>query len=251
MLIRCRVLPHADSDGPGNMAMDEALLDSVAEDPSAAALRTYGWIEPTLSLGYFQRVAEAEAEPRWRGVPLVRRPTGGGAIWHDRELTYALIVPRTHPLAATPADLYRAVHEAIAEVLRRRGVPAGRRGGDGDVGENQRHRPFLCFTDRDPEDIVSRGLKILGSAQRRRSGAVLQHGSLLLSRSPTAPELPGVGDLFGVATALPAWSDPLREAIPAALGLRAEDDEPSEVERRRASELAMRVYRDPRWTRRR
>src|SRR2546421_10060311 len=97
------VLPHATSDGPGNMALDEALLDAVAADPSAAVFRTYEWSVPTLSLGYFQGVAEAEADPRWREGPLVRRPTGGGAIWAHHELTHALAVPRPPPPARGPA----------------------------------------------------------------------------------------------------------------------------------------------------
>src|SRR5437868_9532074 len=122
------ILPHTTSDGPGNMALDEALLDVVAADPSAAVFRTYEWSVPTLSLGYFQGVAEAEADPRWREVPLVRRPTGGGAIWHHHELTYTLVVPRSHPLAQRPAELYRATHAAIAEVLRAQGIAADRRG---------------------------------------------------------------------------------------------------------------------------
>src|SRR3954469_7742966 len=115
--MRCRIFPYETGDGPRNMARDEALLDAVAEDPSCALLRTYGWAEPTLSLGYFQRHADAEADPRWRGVPIVRRPTGGGAIWHHHELTYALILPAAHPLARPNVALYHAVHSAVAGLL--------------------------------------------------------------------------------------------------------------------------------------
>ena len=78
MTMICRVLPHAVGDGPTNMALDEALLDSVGSDPAKAVLRTYEWTPPTLSLGYFQSIAEVETDPRWAGVPIVRRPTGGG-----------------------------------------------------------------------------------------------------------------------------------------------------------------------------
>ncbi|HEX8199322.1 MAG TPA: lipoate--protein ligase, partial [Isosphaeraceae bacterium] len=127
------MLPHEDADGPVNMAWDEVLLDAVAASGDAAALRTYGWTEPTLSLGYFQALDEARADPRWRDVPIVRRPTGGGAIWHHHEVTYALAVPRAHPLAARAPDLYRAVHAAIAGALRDRGVAAVRRGSAGDA----------------------------------------------------------------------------------------------------------------------
>jgi lipoate-protein ligase A len=103
--LTCRLLPHSNADGPVNMARDEAMLDHVSRYPEAAAFRTYGWTEPTLSLGYFQSVADLDSDPRWRTVPVVRRPTGGGAIWHDHEITYALAVPRTHPLSHRSREL--------------------------------------------------------------------------------------------------------------------------------------------------
>ena len=247
MTIPCLVLPHAVAGGPANMAMDEAMLEAVAADGPAAALRTYGWSEPTLSLGYFQRIAEAEADPRWRGVPTVRRPTGGGAIWHDRELTYALAVPAAHPHSRRPADLYRAVHAAIAEALRSRGLPARRRGEEAAPDG----RPFLCFADRDPEDVVAAGAKVVGSAQRRRAGAVLQHGSILLARSATTPELPGVADLADAPAEAVAWIDLLRDHVLTALDLLMIRSGPSAALLDRAGELERRTYRSPHWTRRR
>jgi lipoate-protein ligase A len=244
---RCRALPFEPSDGPGNMALDEALLDAVAEGASPAVVRTYGWSVPTLSLGYFQPIARAEADPRWRGAPIVRRPTGGGALWHDREVTYAAVIPASHPLARRTADLYRAIHAAIAGLLVDIGLDAGRRGEAAPTGE----KPFLCFADRDAEDVVSGPIKLVGSAQRRRSGAVLQHGSILLARSPETPELPGVADLAGLDVDAPAWSRRFAEAIPRALGLDATPDEPTRAERERAGRLAEELYRNPSWTRRR
>ena len=97
--ITCQILPYEIASGPANMALDEALLDRVSAQPEFAYLRMYGWTVPTLSLGYFQHLAQARAEPRWRSVPLVRRATGGGAIWHHHELTYALALPARHPQA--------------------------------------------------------------------------------------------------------------------------------------------------------
>lgn len=251
MVMVCRVLPHEVADGPSNMALDEALLDSVAAGPSAAAVRTYGWSTPTLSLGYFQRAAEAESDPRWRAVAMVRRPTGGGALWHDREVTYAIVVPADHPAARPASALYRAIHEAIAARLRDLGVPASRRGEPaGPVGSGP--RPFLCFLDRDPGDVVVGGVKVVGGAQRRRSGAVLQHGSLLLARSPTTPELPGLADLDPNPTAdASRWGDLLRSVLPGALGLDARGDSFRPDERGRAELLRHDVYSRDRWTRRR
>ncbi len=250
ILLPCRVLPHESGDGPAHMALDEALLDSVAEDPTSAVLRTYEWSRPTLSLGYFQSIAEAEADPRWLGVPIVRRPTGGGALWHDREVTYAVVVPGDHPAARPSAALYRTVHRAIAASLREAGVEADRRGETPRVG-GPTSRPFLCFADRDAEDIVAGTVKIVGSAQRRRSGAVLQHGSLLLARSGVTPELPGLADLVPVPAAGLRWARVLAEAIPRALGLKSEVDEVRPGERDRAERLRREVYEQSAWNRRR
>ena len=250
MIPSCIVLPHEAADGPSNMALDEALLDFVALNPTSAALRTYEWTAPTLSLGYFQSYREIEADPRWAGVPIVRRPTGGGALWHDREITYAAVVPGDHPAARPSRELYRIIHAAIVEELRSLGITAGRRG-DGPPGEFSAGRPFLCFTGRDSEDIIVNGSKLVGSAQRRRSGAVLQHGSLLLGRSARTPELPGLSDLASVATDAPAWSERLRSVLPRALGLRPVTDRPPTEVSRRAEALVSGRYADRSWTRRR
>jgi lipoate-protein ligase A len=247
---RCRVFPHEDADGPANMARDEAMLDLVIGDPWAAAFRTYGWSEPTLSLGYFQSVSQVEEEPRWRRVPVVRRATGGGAIWHDREVTYALVVPPGHPLTRRSQELYRRVHAAIAGLLVEQGAEPRRRGENVDRRGPER-RPFLCFNDHDPEDIVIGRMKVVGSAQRRRSGAVLQHGSVLLARSPFTPELPGAGDLAAVPTGVSFWSERLRHAIPEALGFCSMTEAwPIQV-LSRSGALERSVYRNRAWTDRR
>jgi lipoate-protein ligase A len=249
MAMPIRVLPHESGDGPWNMALDEALLDSVAADPSRAVLRTYSWSVPTLSLGYFQGIAEVEAEARWRSVPIVRRPTGGGALWHDREVTYAVVIPSTHPASRPSSALYRAIHQAIIGHLQALGVGATLRG-VGPVPESGR-RPFLCFTDRDADDIVLDGSKLVGSAQRRRSGAVLQHGSLLLGRSPTTPELPGLSDLAPIPSDPATWIEALRTILPLALGLPLLVDEVRDDERQRARTLRREVYGNSSWTDRR
>ncbi len=253
----CFQLPYELRGGPANMALDEALLDHAAGSPGAALLRTYGWIEPTLSLGYFQALEEAIAQPRWRDVPVVRRPTGGGAIWHDRELTYALVLPADHPHARPSRVLYQCVHLAIATVLRGHGVDARRRA-DTQVDLVQpRHRstgstrPLLCFTDGDPEDLIVDGRKVVGSAQRRRQQAILQHGSLLLEQSGRTPELPGIADLAGVSPDPRFWNGLIQEAILRALGLDGVMEEVPGVIRRRASELEHRVYETAEWTARR
>ena len=91
----CRQILSEPTDGASNMALDEALLESAAAAGANVrpTLRIYGWPRPTLSLGYFQRAADREMHEASGECDLVRRPSGGGAILHDRELTYALVLP--------------------------------------------------------------------------------------------------------------------------------------------------------------
>jgi lipoate-protein ligase A len=137
----------------------------------------------------------------------------------------------------------------MACLLRARGVEAQPRGG-GRTGPHD-GRPFLCFADRDPEDLVCHGCKILGSAQRRRSGAILQHGSLLLERSSRTPEFSGASDLTAVESDPGFWSRIVISELPPALGLvPVSEGVPAEL-RRRCAELEQAVYENHAWNRRR
>ena len=147
------------------MALDEVLLESAAQR-RVATLRFYGWSEPTLSLGYFQSFCDAHAHAPSRGCPVVRRQTGGGAILHDRELTYCLALPVAHPLAAGATPLYLAVHEALTSALARLGIQATLRAASEDP--SNRGESFLCFQRRTRGDVLLGTPKVCGSAQRRR-----------------------------------------------------------------------------------
>jgi lipoyl(octanoyl) transferase len=191
----CRLLLDPPGPGAWNMAVDELLLDAAAAHEQAC-WRFYGWSEPVLSLGYFQDCAGRSGHAPSGRCPVVRRLTGGGAIVHDAELTYSVAVPSRHPLAHRRDLLYQTVHNCLVGALADLGVTAN-------VLLSHRERspqssePFLCFQRRTAGDVLLGETKIAGSAQRRRRGAVLQHGSLLLRRSPAAPELPGLEDLSG------------------------------------------------------
>jgi lipoyl(octanoyl) transferase len=246
--ITCHVLPYELGDGPVNMALDQALLDVVAAGKEVAFLRTYGWTIPTLSLGYFQHLARAQSELRWRKVPTVRRLSGGGAIWHHHEVTYAVVVPASHPLARPSTKLYCAVHAAIAETLVDLGVRAFLWGDNVDSRNCERNQSLLCFTNTNPQDIVTSGVKIAGSAQRRRGGAVLQQGSVLLAQSCATPELLGVCDVADLTAEPKDWSDRLLKRIPDALGMHAAEIGLLDEVRMRAAELERIRYRNPAWT---
>ena len=234
------------------MALDEAILERVCLEPDVAFFRTYGWAVPTLSLGYFQHLAQAAADPRWQAVPLVRRPTGGGAIWHHHEITYALALPGCHPRCRPSTLLYRGVHGAIAAAIRAQGLEVQPRVVSA-VTARQTTRPFLCFLDSDPEDLVAATRKVVGSAQRRRAGAILQHGSILLRRSEHTPELEGICDLADVPHEAALWARAIEREIVKSLGLTPVPCSQPTLETlgQHAGELEQTVYQSRAWTARR
>jgi lipoyl(octanoyl) transferase len=173
------------ADGPTNMAIDELLAEEAVRR-DGLVIRVYAWSEPTVSLGAFQGLAEAESCAAIAGLPIVRRPSGGGAIIHGTDLTYAAAVPKGHPWGGTPQALYDGLHAAMVDVLRDHGFDARLHAPSADDPPAD---ALLCFSRRSPGDVVVRhgdapAAKVMGSAQRRFGTAVLQHGSLLLAACP-------------------------------------------------------------------
>jgi len=206
----------AEHSGARNMAADAELLDATLVD-GRSRVRLYRWSRPTLSLGYFQDPAEFDGVPRLAGLDRVRRLSGGGAIVHHHEWTYAVAIPPAHRLADPATRLYDAVHESIRGVLTDCGLVTSLRG---IVETYKLSEPALCFARSAAVDLVCGGFKVLGSAQRRRRGAVLQHGSLLMHASPFAPDFPGLAELTCPPRAIrDAWlGQALGQAIAATLG---------------------------------
>jgi lipoate-protein ligase A len=158
--------------GAENMALDSKLLDLACES-GAFFFHSYAWARPTLSLGYFQKLEEVAADTS--RIDVVTRFTGGGAILHDRELTFSLAVPPEHPVAKLDVnDSYLELTRPLLFWLRGFGLAAEFR------GECPTTKPANCFAGAACPDIVVNGKKIFGSAQRRKNGGILQHGSLLL-----------------------------------------------------------------------
>jgi lipoate-protein ligase A len=209
------------------MAIDELLLNHVVEH-NRIILRFYQWNEPTLSIGYFQQHADRHLHEASSACAVVRRQTGGGAILHDHELTYSLAVPPAHPLARDNQQLYFAVHQVIIEAMMEEETSIQQLQPLTLWQKNsqylQTEEPFLCFQRRSRGDVVfghSNGTqhKVVGSAQRRRRGAILQHGSILLARSPAAPELPGLTELSKIQTDAHTLTGRLQNLLPTALAI--------------------------------
>src|SRR5205823_294304 len=170
-----RLLPYELADGAHNMAADEVLLESAVA--GAGSLRFYGWTEATLSLGYFQPHRIRGSDERLAKLPFVRRPTGGGILVHHHELTYALGLPASLVRQEHQSWLGR-MHTIIAQALSGLGVSTAT------VAEEKQAADLLCFQHFTAGDLVVNAAKVVGSAQRKQRGALLQHGAILLATSP-------------------------------------------------------------------
>jgi lipoate-protein ligase A len=190
--LRWQVCDDGAQEGALNMARDHAL--AVSAEPGRALLRFYGWREPTLSFG-----RNEPAEGRWQadrlrgaGFSIVRRPTGGRAVLHRRELTYAVVVHRADVQGAR--DLYQRINLGLARALQSLGVPAvvaeargtatsAVDGSERTLASDARVLPVdagPCFEAPAPGEVTVMGRKLVGSAQARIEQAFLQHGSILL-----------------------------------------------------------------------
>jgi lipoate-protein ligase A len=145
-----------------NMGLDEALLEAVSRGASPPVLRLYGWSPPAVSVGYFQGLTEEVDLDACKacGVDVVRRISGGGAVFHQAELTYSMVMPLTHPLAGS--TIHESYETLCAGIIRGLDV----------LGVSSRFVPI--------NDIIAGGRKISGNAQTRRMGCLLQHGTILL-----------------------------------------------------------------------
>lgn len=160
----------------GQMAADLRLLDDVGSG-GLPALRLYQWNPPALSLGRFQAEADVDVEACERyGVEVVRRPTGGRALLHGGDLTYAVAMPLPDNAPSVDAR-YRMLAAGLIDGLARIGVGAEISSHEGPVGP-------VCFTAQRGADLRVGGRKLCGSAQVQRGRALLQHGSILLQRLP-------------------------------------------------------------------
>lgn len=272
---RWRLIVNEPADGAWNMALDEALLESVIEgaDP---AFRLYAWDPPTVSLGYFQPLDDDidEAEIVSRGFGLVRRPTGGRAILHADEITYSVSVRQSEIEGGDSLmGSYRTISRGIERGLNLIGVGAELAENSAkEDGGDDKSLPTVCFGKSARVDMVAAGRKIVGSAQTRRSGAILQHGSIPITIDPAEhlavmpgglegssdPETGdrmlqeaacGLAEIIGRRPDFEQLTQQLAEGFSEALQIGFEASEPTSGEQARAEELVEQKYGADAWTR--
>jgi lipoate-protein ligase A len=175
-----RLLVTPPADGALNMATDEAILHAIADGEGRPTLRFYQWAPPCLSLGYNQPYRHVDEAACLRlGYTWVRRPTGGRAILHCDELTYSVIAPADEPrVVGGIVESYRRLSTGLLAGLRALGAAAVQ------AQEEKVLNPqpgAACFDTPSNYEIVAGGKKLIGSAQMRRRGVILQHGALPLT----------------------------------------------------------------------
>ncbi len=210
------------------MALDEALLEAMPR-LGQPVLRLYRWKQPAASFGYFQKYAEVERLTSLR--PLVRRPTGGGIVPHDADWTYTVAVPPSDPwYSLTAIESYRRAHEWLRDAFAACGIETRL------APQPYHDQPGQCFVGYEQFDLLWRGRKIAGAAQRRRRDGLLIQGSIQ----------PG-----GLPIPRSDWQRAMYEAPSRTTGVLWTDLVPDAALEARAKILAEEKYSQPRYNQRR
>ena len=267
-----RVVYSAPAPGAWNMALDEAFFEACLRGASPPTLRLYAWEPACLSLGYAQPFADIDLPAlQQQGWELVRRPTGGRAILHTDELTYSVCGLQDEPrLAGSVLESYQVLAQALLKALQRLHIPA-QAYAKPTLATGSDPKGPVCFEVPSNYEITVEGKKLIGSAQSRRKGGVLQHGSLplygdlrritqalafpeeaarqqaaqrLLERATTAEAVLGEALPWDVA------AHAFESAFAETLNLTLNPGEPSPQELAHAQSLVAEKYAHPSWNER-
>jgi lipoate-protein ligase A len=249
-----RVIIDGDLPGAHNMARDVAMLEAVSEAQAPATLRLYGWDPPCLSIGRHQGIEAANfAFCRAEGIDVARRPTGGRALLHHLEMTYAVIAHLNEgPLPRGLQEAYRAICAVLVRAMRTLGIDAELTGGEVNLQLPNPKTTIPCFEAPAGGEVVVRGRKLVGSAMRAHAGAILQHGAILLDwdgrlqagamglddDASLRPQVTTLRDELRRKLPRPVLEDSLVEAFGSELGVEFETEQPSDAERAREQELS-------------
>jgi lipoyl(octanoyl) transferase len=266
-----RLLWSGHADGATNMAVDEAIMWAAAEGLAPPTARLYGWSPPAVSLGYFQPVEGHvdTAELARRGWGLVRRPTGGRAILHDDEVTYSVVIAESAlERGASVMGSYRELSRGLELGLQQLGLQAalGETATDAAHRQTAKDLPTVCFAQASRGDMVAAGRKVVGSAQVRRQGIILQHGSVPLrlhladqiavmpgsrarveSQKHLGAAAQGIADLLGAPLTFEQVGRALAAGFEQAFGVRLEPGELSPAEQAQAETLRTEKYAAEAW----
>ena len=167
-----------DRPPPVNMAVDELLLEKPEFLQGRILLRLYGWDRPSVSIGYSQKYGAVSAES---GYSVVRRPTGGGIVYHDMDLTYTVVVPALHPIEKLDrVESYHVFHRAVLRAM----SVFGKKGSLADSSVSVSDRAAMkCFSTPTKYDVICENRKMAGAAQRRTKKGILHQGSISLEVS--------------------------------------------------------------------
>lgn len=241
-----------------NMALDEAIAESVRERSSPPTLRLYQWDRPSVSIGYFQKAADVDlVYCAKKGYPLVRRVTGGRAVLHDEELTYSISSCTDSPLFKDRLlETYTVISSALLHGLKLNGI-------DARISlrkkRSEHYKNPSCFRTSSYGEITVNGKKIIGSAQKRYNNGFFQHGSLVLEfhddelRSVLRGTYPGdtahIGAIRECNTGITRdqLCRSLREAFEKELDVKLITDVPSKSERKAADRLVKTKYSTDAW----
>ena len=266
-----RLIKHQPSQGAWNMAVDEAILESVYAGDSRPTLRLYAWQPGCLSLGYAQSYDEVDTDAlKTHGWDVVRRPTGGRAILHIDELTYSVIAPEREPrVKGGVLESYLRLSRALIRSLQLIGLAPQAK--EKEATKHKDKPNPVCFEVPSNYEITVNGKKLVGSAQARRKEGVLQHGALPLygdlTRIITALQFPDQAAqnrakdrLLAHATTVEVelgkiitWeqaSEAFQQGFEETLDLSLEESNITEKEHTRAQELIQEKYNHPSWTQR-
>lgn len=265
-----RLVVTPPASGAWNMAVDEALLETMNQPEAVPVLRLYAWQPPCLSLGYAQPYLGVDiARLAALGWQLVRRPTGGKAILHTDELTYSVTAPYREPrLEGGVLESYRRLAAALLAALHALGLPAQ---SNALAPAADEPKGPVCFEVPSNYEITAHGKKLIGSAQARRKEGILQHGSLPLygdlsritqvltfdSESSRTQAALRLLDRAGTASSLAGrtvrWDQAavaFRQAFTKVLSLDLTESTLTEQETARAAQIAAEKYAQPAWTER-
>lgn len=249
-----RLLLDPAAPGALNMGRDVAILEAVAQRAVPPTVRLYGWSPPCLSLGRHQPTEAADLDfCRSHGIDVVRRPTGGRAVLHHHELTYAVVAPLGEgSLSHKLQEAYRIICTGLVEACRRLGIAAGLTPGEVNLQLPGPRSAVPCFKAPAGGEVVVAGRKLIGSAMRRYQGTILQHGAVLLDwdgelqagavgladDSFLRPFVTTVAAELGRIPQLRVLREAMAGGIAETLGVALQPGELSLPENRRAAELA-------------